>query len=163
MTTRRDALRTLAAAATALPVLHAQPVAAAPTAFSTEEFALLSRMVDDIIPRTDTPGAADAGVPLMIDEQAARNPTLAGQIRQGLAWLKNENYLHLDDAHRAEILRSVSETEATPSGLFFRRVKDMTIDAYYSTREGLVTELGYHGNTYLTSFPGCTHPEHQRD
>ena len=40
-------------------------------------------------------------------------------------------------------------------------IKAMTIDGYYSTREGLEQELGWHGNTYLTSFPGCTHPEHQ--
>jgi hypothetical protein len=24
-----------------------------------------------------------------------------------------------------------------------------------------VTELGWKGNTYLASFPGCNHPEHQ--
>ena len=40
-------------------------------------------------------------------------------------------------------------------------VKDMTIDAYYKTEAGLKTELGWHGNTFLTSFPGCDHPEHQ--
>jgi hypothetical protein len=40
-------------------------------------------------------------------------------------------------------------------------MKDMTIDRYYSSREGLSQELGWHGNTYLTEFKGCTHPEHQ--
>jgi hypothetical protein len=46
-------------------------------------------------------------------------------------------------------------------GKFFSMVKDMTIDAYYKTEAGLKTELGWHGNTFLASFPGCDHPEHQ--
>jgi hypothetical protein len=46
-------------------------------------------------------------------------------------------------------------------GKFFAMAKDMTIDAYYKTEAGLRTELGWHGNTYLPSFPGCTHPEHK--
>jgi Gluconate 2-dehydrogenase subunit 3 len=44
---------------------------------------------------------------------------------------------------------------------FFRTMKDMTVDAYYTSREGLAEELGWHGNTFLPEFKGCTHPEHQ--
>jgi hypothetical protein len=40
-------------------------------------------------------------------------------------------------------------------------IKDLTIDGYYSSLEGLVGELGWKGNTYLPEFKGCTHPEHQ--
>ena len=42
-----------------------------------------------------------------------------------------------------------------------RLLKGATVDAYYSTREGLNTELGWNGNTFLTEFKGCTHKEHQ--
>ncbi len=45
----------------------------------------------------------------------------------------------------------------------FKLLKDMTVDYYYSTEAGLVTELGYKGNTYLSDFPGCTHPEHMKE
>jgi hypothetical protein len=44
---------------------------------------------------------------------------------------------------------------------FVRMIKGMTIDGYYTSQEGLVQELGWHGNTFLTEFKGCTHPEHQ--
>ncbi|HXA50874.1 MAG TPA: gluconate 2-dehydrogenase subunit 3 family protein, partial [Candidatus Acidoferrum sp.] len=44
---------------------------------------------------------------------------------------------------------------------FVRMIKGLTIDGYYSSKEGLSQELGWHGNTYLTEFKGCTHPEHQ--
>lgn len=43
---------------------------------------------------------------------------------------------------------------------FFRLVKNLTADGYYTSRIGLVDELGYRGNTYLGRFPGCTVAEH---
>jgi hypothetical protein len=35
------------------------------------------------------------------------------------------------------------------------------VDGYYSSKERQADELGWHGNTFLTEFKGCTHPEHQ--
>jgi hypothetical protein len=43
---------------------------------------------------------------------------------------------------------------------FFRLVKNLTADGYYTSRAGLLEELGYVGNTALASFPGCPVPEH---
>jgi hypothetical protein len=42
---------------------------------------------------------------------------------------------------------------------FFRLVKNLTADGYYTSRIGLIEELGYSGNTMLARFPGCTVPE----
>lgn len=42
----------------------------------------------------------------------------------------------------------------------FRLIKNLTADGYYTSRVGLVEELGYKGNTALGSFPTCTVPEH---
>ena len=44
---------------------------------------------------------------------------------------------------------------------FFALMKSMTADGYYTSRIGLVQELGYKGNTVLGSYPECTHPEHR--
>jgi hypothetical protein len=38
----------------------------------------------------------------------------------------------------------------------------MTVFAFYTSKAGLVDNLEYKGNAYLTDFPGCTHPEHRR-
>ena len=38
----------------------------------------------------------------------------------------------------------------------FRLIKNLTADGYYTSRVGLVEELGYTGNTALASFPSCT-------
>lgn len=56
------------------------------------------------------------------------------------------------------------ETEASeashPGYKFYRLVKEMTVEGFYSSQVGLMDALEYKGLTYLTSFPGCTHPEH---
>lgn len=43
---------------------------------------------------------------------------------------------------------------------FFRLIKNLTADGYYTSRAGLLEELGYTGNTVLARFPGCAVPEH---
>jgi gluconate 2-dehydrogenase gamma chain len=43
---------------------------------------------------------------------------------------------------------------------FFRLVKNLTADGYYTSRAGLLEELGYAGNTALGRFPVCSVPEH---
>jgi gluconate 2-dehydrogenase gamma chain len=42
----------------------------------------------------------------------------------------------------------------------FRLIKNLTADGYYTSRPGLLEELGYQGNTALANFPSCTVPEH---
>jgi gluconate 2-dehydrogenase gamma chain len=42
---------------------------------------------------------------------------------------------------------------------FFRLIKNLTADGYYTSRIGLVEELGYAGNTALGRFPACPVPE----
>jgi hypothetical protein len=44
---------------------------------------------------------------------------------------------------------------------FFAPLKRMTIDGYYTSKIGIHEDLEYKGNTALSEFPGCTHPEHQ--
>jgi gluconate 2-dehydrogenase gamma chain len=43
---------------------------------------------------------------------------------------------------------------------FFRLLKNLTADGYYTSRVGLLDELGYTGNTARPAFPSCTVPEH---
>lgn len=166
--TRRDALK--AVAFPILPVLGASqhqhdaveepaPPSApyTPQAFSAEQFVLLGALVDVIIPRTDTAGAADARVHVAIDKQCVVDKNLQAQIAQGLARLEAARFGQLDDAGRIALVKPMSDA----NDAFFRAVKNLTVDAYYSSREGLARELGWHANTFVTEFKGCTHPEHQ--
>jgi hypothetical protein len=139
MPSRRDLLASVAA----LPVLgQAQSTAAPeykPRLFSPTELDLIRDLADTIIPRTDTPGAADAK---------------AAAFRRGLA-------------AAAASVKSGKSTTALLTELtaakspFFKQLKDLTIDGYYSSKEGLATELGWHGQVAVSEFKGCTHKEHQ--
>jgi hypothetical protein len=42
----------------------------------------------------------------------------------------------------------------------FRLIKNLTADGYYTSRVGLLQELGYTGNTALARFPTCAVREH---
>lgn len=61
----------------------------------------------------------------------------------------------------ASMPRAVLETDPGLPVQFFRLVKNLTADGYYTSRVGLLDELGYAGNTVLARFPSCTTvPEH---
>jgi Gluconate 2-dehydrogenase subunit 3 len=62
------------------------------------------------------------------------------------------------------LLTEISKNEMKPQTLeerFFKAIKNVTIDGYYTSKIGIHQELQYKGNTYLKEFKGCTHPEHQ--
>lgn len=171
MSSRREALKTIAASAAVAPVLNAQHehkseplsqianVKLKPRVFTAHEMKLLAVLTDRIIPPTDTPGAADAGVPSLIDSAASRAPALARKWRKGFALL-GPDFIKLPQESQMAALTAMSH-RIGPKQDFFRLLKDTTIDLYYTTREGLRVELGWNGNTYLAEFKGCTHPDHQ--
>lgn len=158
-TTRREALVTIAAGLSA-PALHSQGTYE-PSTFSAEEYESLGTLVDMILPPSDTPGAREAGVHAMLDEDLAKKATTLGILRDGLAALREQGFEDMTPAQRVETLTRYSESTGADKE-FFDTLKGLTIDAYYSTEIGLVQELGYQGNTYLAEFPGCTH-EHDLD
>jgi hypothetical protein len=135
------------------------PAVYQPKFFNKEEFETMAVLVDLIIPRTDTPGARDANVHRIIDSSV--RPAQHAEWREGLQWIASQQFLKRSQEQQISILRKSSEEKDTAGARFFRLLKGATIDAYYSTREGLVTELGWNFNTYLPEFKGCTHPEHQ--
>ena len=155
--TRRDTLVTIAALAAA------SPAESQTTFLSKAELDWLAALVDTIIPRTDTPGASDAGVPAFIDRRLSGNAQLARIFREGMKELDAEaqsrfgaSFAAVTPEQRVELLTPRQETP------FFRAMKALTIDGYYTSEAGLTRELGWHGNTFLHEFQGCAHPEHQK-
>lgn len=169
---RRDALKTFAAGAALFPILpaaaqhtHHAPASSAaapyvPQLIKGAERDLLTAVCDRIIPRTDTPGAADAGVPDEIDFMATRRRSLAGQVAAALRRVDaaaGKPFTTLSTTEQDAVLQKMSADLSTSDGKAFTLLKDLTIDAYYRTKAGLMQELGWNANTYLPEFKGCTH------
>ena len=76
--------------------------------------------------------------------------------KQGLERLRESGFESMTSQQQIDTLTRISESSEADRE-FFETLKNLTIDAYYSTEVGLVQELGYQGNTYLAEFPGCTH------
>lgn len=134
---------------------------AAPKFFTASEYATISRLADLIIPATDTPGAVAAGVPAYIDYVVEANQEWRKLFRKGLDWLRNQRFDQLAEDDQIALLTPLidSRGEEFPV-LFLHAVKGMTADGYYTSKIGLVEELGYKGNTVLPSFPSCEVLEH---
>ena len=164
--TRRKALVHITAGAGASAVLGSwSPEALAqqpyqPKALSVGQFKILTALVDMIIPATDTPGAVAVGVDRMIDEALIENNNARVEFLSGLSQMEQSGFAELGGPDRTELLEEYSQA-IDARGDFFRILKGLTVDHYYSSEVGIHEELGYEGNTALAEFPGCTHEEHR--
>lgn len=143
-----------------------------PLYFNEHQLKTVATVAELIIPRTETPGAMDAKVHEYIDLIVSEDRNLQPVYERGLAWLDrraNEafgaNFVDCKPEQQTAILTFISSPnnrslEDMVGVEFFRTIKNMTIDGYYTSEVGIHKELQYKGNDYLTEFPGCQHPEH---
>ena len=158
-----------------LPVPNAEPYV--PSFFKPDEFKAIESLTELIIPSDETPGAKEAQVACYIDfvvsAAAEFEPSLPLEWTQGLKLLdslsreKYQRTFHeISTADQEALLMAMSLPEREPGTThagfkFYRLVKDMTVEGFYTSRVGLIDVLGYKGLAFLSEFPGCTHPEHQ--
>lgn len=131
-----------------------------PQFFNPEQFAILSRVVELIIP-----GATVAQVPNYIDLVVRNNVEHKKTYSDGLVWLASKKFLKLTEKRQLALLEplcaQVDKGEVkSMEQRFFRVAKNMTADGYYTSRPGLVGELGYLGNQVLAEYPECKIDEH---
>jgi hypothetical protein len=161
MTTRREVLQGLIVSiggATALTacggvanVLSTRPGSAA-RFYTSEEYALLTRISDLIIPRTETPGAVDANVPGYMDglmTDWANNKTKNAH-RTALRHIKVEldrraggNFLDASDSAAEQSLVSFDAAAFAEDGdtSGYKRVKGYVSQSYFATEDGATEEL----------------------
>ncbi len=130
--------------------------------FSPDEISLFNSVAGQIIPADEhSPGAVEAKVVEFADLMISTGPDYVKEDwRAGLQLLAKE--LNGSDVH--SWLDGVAQHEDDPQTVlevFFRTLKQMTVNGYYTSSIGIHQDLQYQGNTYLTSFPGCDHPEHR--
>jgi len=130
--------------------------------FRPDENELLEALMEMIIPADEhSPGAREAKVSLFADWMVSHAPPATQQEwRTGLQLMNDE----ARNTSPPEALAKAAAGEAHPeSGLhrFFIRLKQMTVDGYYTSEIGIHRDLQYQGNGHLPKFSGCAHPEHK--
>lgn len=81
--------------------------------------------------------------------------------REGLAWLDASSFSSLAGPSQAALVKSISDGRPEPRSentgtRFFTYLKERVFDGFYTSRVGL-EELGYRGNAFYASPPGCEH------
>ncbi len=126
---------------------------------AARELEVLGSLADAIIPRTDTPGARDAGVPQYIEMMLAeftptdRVETFRSQLDWISSWLEAQDARRLEDVvdeERNALLVSLDD-QAFGSGAsgdlppgepaLFAVLKPLTVAGYYTSEIGALQEL----------------------
>jgi gluconate 2-dehydrogenase gamma chain len=120
--------------------------------FSPEQFALLEQVADVIIPRTDTPGALEAGVPAFIHQMLAEwaSPNTRADIINVLenierrAWNTfGAAFRELPGERRLEVVRAIDEEGMAREDLAYGKFKSLVLVGYYHSEIGATQELRY--------------------
>jgi gluconate 2-dehydrogenase gamma chain len=135
-----------------------------PKGFTPHEFQTLRRLSDLIVPADDhSPGALDAGAAEWIDFMASNSPELAGIFTGGFGWLDHEtqrrygvDFVDAKPDQQTAMLDAIAfpknaKPEAAPGVHFFNWVRNLVLDAYYTSPVG-IKELGYMGNSAMVEF-----------
>lgn len=130
--------------------------------FTPDEVTLVDNLMEHIIPADEhSPGAHAARAVEFADLMIATSPDYVKQDwRTALQLVAAE----LKTRSIEDWLVGISQNEDDPQTvleIFFPMLKQMTINGYYSSAIGIHHDLHYQGNTYVQSFDGCQHPEHQ--
>jgi gluconate 2-dehydrogenase gamma chain len=179
--TRREALRyvaTLMGGVLSAPAVlgtldgcSAKNNAWTPVFLTAQQGALVAEVAEIMIPRTDTPGAIDVGVPAFIDAMLQDSYAREDQERftAGLAQLEQRAkeqggaFLKLDRARRIALVRSVHDTAVVAEQQmnvqtndlrrpFILMMKELVLLGYFTSEVGATRVLqyvpipgGYHG------------------
>jgi gluconate 2-dehydrogenase gamma chain len=148
----RNAALLVGGSAVGFPVkAFAQALAAGPKFFSPVQYSTLEEVCRAIIPKTDTPGAVEAGVPASIDAMmvAWAAPETQAQFRSVMAdigaYVRSASGSALKDSppeRRIDLVRRY-DAEAMGGNAAYRRFKELLLLAYYSSEAGATQELRY--------------------
>ena len=168
---RRDLLRTIAAAALVGPLTaqqaqhvheetakEATAAAYTPKALTAHEFETLKSLCELIVP-----GASQGGAAEFVDLLASQNPRMAAIYTGGIAWLDRAmereaaaTFLDAPAQQKTVLLDKIAYTarstpELAPGVRFFAWARRITVDAYYTSAAG-IKELTYLGNKGMSEF-----------
>ena len=137
-------------ASTMSGTLHAQAKAASGGGgnLGKARLSLVEAIAERILPKTDTPGALDAGVPAFIDVMCG--DYLTGDERRtlfkGLTAVNTasreahkKSFMKLSASQQDEVLRGIAESDQA----FFRKMRELTISGYFTSELVMKNVLNY--------------------
>lgn len=138
-----------------------------PQVFDDHQNETVIQLTELIIPETDTPGAKAAEVNRYIDLMLHDVVEDKGHsFLMGLGWLDgyslkkhDKPFVQLTESQQVAILETLDgadDEELAAGAEFFRTVKRMTVDGYYTSKIG-IDELNKNG---VPSTFACTHESH---
>jgi gluconate 2-dehydrogenase gamma chain len=129
-----------------------------PKYFSADEAGLLEAIVERIIPKTDTPGAKDAGVHNFIDQMMADfyEEKDKAAFKDGLAKIEAEaksahgkSFVSLSPEQQDEVLTKFDKEAYDPGRKkddpphFFKTMKELTVTGFCTSEQGATNFLKY--------------------
>jgi len=168
--TRRDALKRAAlligVALTPSLITNALQAAAAPGAqaafLSPAQLELVTAMVERILPRTDTPGATDVGVPAFVNLMLA-NYSTASEQQVFTAGLDEVNaaslaahaqpFVKVSAAQQDALLVKIAVASQKKEKTFFHQLKELTVVGYFTSE--IVGRTVLHYDPVPGRFQGC--------
>lgn len=115
---------------------------AKPVNLSTLQFTLVDAIAERILPRTDTPGARDVGVPSFIDLMFGAYMTAADKTTwvEGLADVEarsqrahGKGFAHVAAAQQDAMLKTVAADSQRKEKTFFHQIRDLTLVGYFTS------------------------------
>src|SRR6266404_2897938 len=135
-----------------------------PKCFNAAEYKMLQRLADMIIPADEhSPGALASGAPEFIDFLSSQCKELAEIYTGGFAWLDHQvnkryaaGFTSATPEQQTAMLdliayRKNDSPELGPGIRFFNWVRNMTVDAFYTSKVGM-DDLGFMGNGAMAEF-----------
>ncbi len=127
--------------------------------FSKEELALVTVLVDIVIPKDSVSGSAsEAKVPDYIEFMMKDQPGNQTAFKGGLMWINLQAYerfskpfAEISESQRMEIIEDIAWPDNPAKGMesgvrFFNLLRNMTVSGFYTTEIGF-KDIGYVGNT----------------
>jgi gluconate 2-dehydrogenase gamma chain len=145
-----------------------KPAQYKPQFFSEQEYPLVERLTELIIPSDETPGAHEAGVAEFVDFMVAQDTDQQYKLRTGLTWLNAHSermmakpFLALTQEQQAALLEPLAyKTKYRPGEedgrAFFRAFRELTIMGFYSSEVGY-KELDNPALRFYAESPACPH------
>lgn len=108
------------------------------------EFATVATIADRIMPKTDTPGASEVGVPAFIDTMAGDYMTKEERAVLGAGLLTVEkrsltahgkSFGQLTATEKDELLKALATSTTEGDTKFFRQIRDLTVTGYFTSEQ----------------------------